>query len=185
MTENILKEIRSVENLKDCILNSVVLDSNKNFVTVKLITDRTYTDEDKNNALKIVKKYVPEHFECGVEISKLTPDCEMVKRKIVEAINDNFRALSVTLEESDIKVEKRQTGFEYVISVMPSLSVKGVCETVSAYLKKYYCGEFIGKCTVNDKVAQNLETEEEHENIEFSVPIRKFQIADFKSIEGT
>ena len=185
MIENFLKEIRSLENLNSAIVSSIVLEREKNLVTVKLITDKAFTEADRATVLKTVRKYVPEIFECAVEISKLTPDSEMVRRKILQAVNTSFKALSVTLDKSDINVKKTDNGFEYEISVMPSLSVNGICDKVTAYLKKCYCGCFDGKCVHNAKNADAIEVEEEHENIEFEVPIRRFEIADFSFLEGS
>ncbi|MDE7453246.1 MAG: hypothetical protein K2N22_02435, partial [Clostridia bacterium] len=87
MTENFLKEIHSLDNLNNAILDSVVLDGKT--VTVKLITDKVYTEADKAGALAAAKKMVPEIFDCKVEIVKLTPDPEMVRRKILEDIENN------------------------------------------------------------------------------------------------
>lgn len=185
MTEKFLKEIHGIENLNSSIINSIVLESGKNLVTVNLITDKAFTEEDKTAALKTIKSYVPQYFSCAVNISKLMPDCSMVKNKIFEALKNNFRALSVTLNENDIEVEKTERGFEYSISVMPSLSYVNVSETVTAYLKKFYCGEFFGSCKQNSKPVHEIEVEEEHENVEFEVPIRSFPISDFSFLEGS
>lgn len=184
MTENFLNEIRCSENLNRAIINSIVLERDKKFVTVKLVTDKTFTESDRDAAMKIVRKYVPQVFGCDVVISKLSPDCGMVRRKILEAVNANFRALSVTIDERDVKVVKTDDGFEYTISIMPSFPDGGVCEKVTGYLKSNYCGEFAGKTVKNTKLAQDIEVEEEHENIEFEVPIRKFDISGFKLLEG-
>lgn len=184
MIDSILAELRTAENLKNCIIESVLLDSADKKVTVRIITDRAYADGDRLLALKALKKYVPAQFDCDIKISKLTPDTEMVKRSVAEAIAKNFRALSVTLDESDITVEKRGDDFEYTISVMSSLSTKGICERVTECLKKTYCGNFYGKCVEGKKLADELEVEEEHENVDFEVPIRKFAIADFAFLEG-
>lgn len=184
MTENFLKEIHGIENFENSILSSVVLERAKKLVTVKLITDKVFTEENRAQALKTARAYVPQAFGCEVEISKLTPDCEMVKNKIYEALKNNFKAVSVTLGEEDIKVEKTARGFEFVIFVMPSLSFGNMPEVVTAYLKKSFCGEFYGKCERNLKLAKDLEVEEEHENIEFEIPIRSFEIENFSFLEG-
>ncbi len=139
MTENFIQEIRSAENLDSAIINSIVLDNEKKLVTVKLLTDKAYTAADKSHAMAALRKYVPEYFGCNVEISKLTPDADMVKEKILEAIGVNFRALSVTIDKN----------------------VK------------------------SEKLAADLEVEEEHENIEFEVPVRSFDISGFSFLEGT
>lgn len=185
MTENFIREIRSAENLNSAIINSIVLDNEKKLVTIKLLTDKAYTAADKSHAMAALRKYVPEYFGCNVEISKLTPDAEMVKEKILEAIGVNFRALSVTIDKNDVKVEKTENGFTYEISVMPSLSVNGICEAVNAYLRKSFCGEFSGSCVKSEKLAADLEVEEEHENIDFEVPVRSFDISGFSFLEGT
>ena len=126
MTEQFIKEIRSIESFSNSIINSIVLDSGKKLVTVKLVTDKVFTEENRVAAEKTVRAYVPEFFRCMLEISKLTPDCEMVKNKIAEALNNNFRAVSVTLGKQDIKVKKSESGFEYIIYVMPSLISNGI-----------------------------------------------------------
>ncbi len=185
MTEQFLKEIRSIESFSNSIINSIVLDSGKKLVTVKLVTDKVFTEENRVAAEKTVRAYVPEFFRCMLEISKLAPDCEMVKNKITEALNNNFRAVSVTLGKQDIKVKKSESGFEYIIYVMPSLISNGISDAVTAYLKKCYCGEFFGRCEKSSKFAQEIEIEEEHENIEFDVPIRSFKIEGFSFLEGS
>ncbi len=185
MTENFLNEIRKINNLDRAIIRSIVLEKEKSSVKVGLITDKAFTEEDRINADKIVRKYVPAAFGCVAEISKLSPDADMVRRKITEAVMCNFKALSVTLEEGDVRVDKTDDGFEYEISVMPSIPSDGVCEAVDAYLEKSYCGKFFGKCVLNGKSADELEVEEEHENIEFEVPIRRFAISEFSFLEGT
>lgn len=185
MTDNYLNEIHNLENLKNAIIGSLVLDRGKNCVTVKLFTDKAFTEEEREWALSITRNYIPEYFDCSLIISKLTPDEEMVRNKIIEAIRENFKTLFVTLHSSDISVQKMEEGFNYTICIMSALSPNGVCESVTTYLKKNFCGEFIGKCVNSERGADELEVEEEHENIEFEVPIRSFAIRDFKILEGT
>ncbi|MDE6598195.1 MAG: ribonuclease H-like domain-containing protein [Clostridia bacterium] len=186
MTEKFLKEIRSVENLKNAIIGSVVLESNKKLVTVRLITDVAYSPSDKEQAQKIAIRYVPQYFNCAVEISKLSPDCDMVKEKIIEALKADFKALSVTVGADDITVTKCDGGFVYTVSVLSALdSGDFICDKITQYLKKCYCGEFVGKCVKSAKKALDIEVEEEHENIEFEIPIRRFHIANFSFLEGT
>ncbi len=186
MTEKFLNELRSVENLKRAIIGSVVLESAEKLVTVKIITDVPYTPSDKEAARKIVRGYVPECFGCAVEISKLSPDCDMVKNKILEALQAEFKALAVTVGGDDISVVKTSEGFDYTLSVISALDTnEEICSKINGYLKKHYCGEFSGKCIKSEKKANDIEVEEEHENIEFEIPIRRFQIADFAFLEGT
>ncbi len=185
MTENFLNEIRSLPNLSNAIINSVTLERESNRVTVKILTDKAFSAGEKEQATCVARKYIPEYFDFEVAISKLTPDEDMVRRKIREAIKENFKTLYVTVREEDIKVEKKDAGYSYTVSVMPAISVNGICDKITAYLKKCYCGEFFGECVRGERSADDLEIEEEHENIEFEIPIRKFEIRDFSFLEGT
>lgn len=184
MTEKLLKEIHSVKNLNKSIVASVAVEKDKKLVTVKLVTDKAFTAQDRVEVEKIIRAYVPQYFELKTQISKLSPDCGMVKNKIIDIINNNFKALSVTITESDVNVKKIQGGFEYEISAMKLFTSKDICGEVTKYLKKCYCGEFTGICVENKKNADDIEIEEEHENIDFEIPVRYFDISDFSPFEG-
>ena len=87
MTNQIIEKIRAVSvNLKNAIFGGVVLDRASGTVTVRLITDEAFTPADKTGAERVLRTYVPESFKCRVDISKLTPDEEMVAKKIMEAV---------------------------------------------------------------------------------------------------
>lgn len=185
MTETLLSRIRTRSNLSNAIISSVVLVRDNMAVTVNLLSDKAYSEDDESFAAECVRTCVPEFFKSKVHISKLSPDCEMVEKKIFEAIKINFKSLSVTLDENSVKVEKTARGFDYEISLLPSFSDDGICEKVNDYLKKNFCGDFFGKCTKSEKLVADLEIEEERENVEFEIPIRYFEIADFSFLEGT
>lgn len=185
MLDNFIKKIRSIDNLNGAIINGVLLDSKSNTVKIKLSTDKIFTEKDRAFVQSAAREFIPAYFGCEVEIVKLSPDADMVKRKILEAIKNNFKTLSVTLDEDDVQVNKTARGYEYTVAVMPSLNTNSICDTVNSYLKKYFCGEFFGSCVQNSKSADDLQTEEEHENVEFEVPIRRFEIAGFAFLEGT
>jgi DNA polymerase III epsilon subunit family exonuclease len=119
-----------------------------------------------------------------VEIAKLTPDCEMVKDKILQAIHEKYQAVSAIITPDDVKVEKGENGFSFQIAVFGSLVdggelVKGITE----YLKSRFCGHFYGECVRSQKTAEDIEVEEKHENIEYVVPVRSFPISDFTPLE--
>ena len=111
MIDGLLEEIRRADGLNNAIINSVVLDTSANAVTVKIITDKIYSGKDCKTAEAAVRKRVPEAFACKVEISKLTPDCAMVAEKVLEAVRENFKALFVTLDKDDIDVKRCEDGF--------------------------------------------------------------------------
>lgn len=185
MQSKILAEIRaSSQNLKNCIISRLELNRARRLFCVYLITDAAYTQSDKNLALGVLKKYVPAYFECGLEISKLSPDCEMVKRKISEAVCNASMAVFSTLSENDIKVEKREEGFFYTLTVLKSFANDGLCDKINAYLKKCFCGEFYGNCVASQTDFGSLEIESKPDEVEFEVPVRTFKIANFEFLEG-
>jgi len=185
MVNDIVAEIRSASlNLRNCILRSVEVYGARRLVTVNLITDTAFTQIDRTKALGVIKKYVPAYFESNVEIVKLSPDCEMVKRKITDAVCSYSKAVFATLSDGDITVEKVDGGFNYTIAVASSFVSEELCGKINSYLKKCYCGEFSGKCVSSDLNLEELETEEEPDDIEYETPIRRFEISDFQFLEG-
>ena len=185
MIEKCLNKIRALDNFQNAIIKSVILDSQTNTVTVRIITDQAFQTEQKSKISDIVRQFVPSSFGCIVEVSKLSPDTEMVKQKIIETVKTNFKALSVTVTEDDISVIKSERGFEFSLSVIQGVANDEICAEIIAYLKRSFCGEFFGKCVESSKNAIEIEVEEEHENIEFEMPVRYFNIAKFSLLTGT
>lgn len=187
MSSNIVQTIRtSSPNFSSAILKEVTVERAARQVEINLITDKAFTVGDRQSVEAALKPFVPEYFTYKLNISKLTPDCEMVKRKIIEAININFKAVFATLNEDDITVEKTQDGFAYSVAVMGFMaSGSTFCEKITEYLQSCFCGNFAGSCLTSTKRAEDIEVEEKVDEIEFEVPIRRFRIADFEYLEGT
>lgn len=185
MTADIIKEIRSAsKNLSRAILRGLTLDKAQRTVTASIITDEAYTPADEQSAAAIIRKYVPVYFESKVVISKLTPDEEMVRKKIEEAVSICSKAVYATLSKDDIKVTKTENGFHYVIAVAPSIAPSNLCGKVNEYLQSVFCGSFSGECAVSQTNLEDLEVEGSRDEIEFEMPVRTFQIEDFKILEG-
>ncbi|MDE6585914.1 MAG: hypothetical protein K2K80_04465, partial [Clostridia bacterium] len=185
MTDKILSELRlSCANLKNAIMRRVTLNKCEKLVMVSLVTDTAFTIADKTAAVEIIKKYVPDYFNAEVEISKLTPDCEMVCRKISEGIGVISKAVAATISENDIAVEKCADGFKYTIAAAKSLAPQDLCERLDNYLKSNFCGNFYGNSAESDKNIQDLEVEETYDEPEFEMPVRTFKISGFEFLEG-
>ena len=186
MTEKFIDDIRGIANMNTAILTSVTLVRAENAVEVSLVTDKAFTSADETEVKEIVSQYVPDLFSVRVKISKLTPDEGMVARKILEIIPKVNRPLSAFIGESDVAVEKVQNGFYFTVKVISVNAYSNdFIAAVSAELKKCFCGEFSGKCIADSSKAENIEIEEEHENIEYVIPVRTFEISDFSFIEST
>ena len=184
MIDKCLREIRLLDNFRDAIIKSVVLDSRSEIVEVKIITDKAFQSGEREKIFNIIRKIVPSKFGCKVEVNKLSPDEEMVKQKITETVKENFKALSVTLTEEDIEVRKTDKGFEFKLSVMRRMANVEMCDAIIKNLKRNFCGEFSGECVENKRDALDIEVDEEQENVDFEMPARYFDIANFTLLEG-
>lgn len=185
MVERILTELRQIEALERVIIGSVILIKNKGVVEVNLITDKPYVEDDFASANTVLRKYVPEYFDLDLRITKLTPDEEMVAKKILEIINENNRQLSALVNLEDIKVERKNGGFYFVITVIRTSSYGlDTINTIVTHLKKCFCGEFDGECRESVSKLDDVVVEEKHTNADFAIPIRHFDIVDFSPIEG-
>lgn len=186
MSVKVIEAVRaSSPNLKNSIVRSLQVDKFARSVEINIITDLAFTNTDAESVRAALRQFVPESFTYTVNISKLSPDCEMVARKIVEAINVNFKAVAVTLKEGDVTVEKTDGGFRYTVAVMPFMISSVDINKITAYLNQNFCGNFYGKCIASNRSAEELKIEEKPDEIEFEIPVRKFQIENFEFLEGT
>lgn len=180
-----LTELQGCECFSKAVQSSVILYKSSGEVVIDIVTDKPFTQNDQTIAESIAKKHVPEQFRFKLNIHKLTPDCQMVKERIKAILAEKYKALSAVVTQEDIIVEKTENGFIYTLKLMPSLgdgqqTINGVTEC----LKSSFCGEFIGKTELSEKIAEEIEVEEEYENIEYIIPVRTFDICDFTAIES-
>lgn len=180
-----LDELHGIPSFDSAIISEMTLVRDARAVDIKLITDKIFSGQDEQTARDLARKYVPEEFSCNLHISKLTPDADMVASKIMQALSVTNKALSALVKREDITVTRTQHGFDFTLSVIAVTSYSDeVVDKIVAYLKKNFCGQFTGRCVMSEQSIENIEIEEEHENIEYVVPIRTFRIENFKAIEG-
>ncbi|MDE6690712.1 MAG: hypothetical protein K2K04_01960, partial [Clostridia bacterium] len=185
MTESIIDEIRTISSLNTAILSSVSLVKADGKVEIVLITDKPYSSADEAAAKKIARKYVPELFSCSLKITKLSPDTNMIADKILSLIPEINRQLAAFVTADDIKVEKTENGFYFEVAVVhASTYTADVASRISAELKKRFCGEFSGKCVTAKEKLDDIVIEEKHENIQYEIPPRSFDISEFSFLEG-
>lgn len=185
MTEVFIEEIRKIPSLNTAIVSSVALIKAKNTVEVSVTTDKAFSADDEREAKKVVRKFVPDLFSCLLRIYKLTPDEDMVAKKIFSIIGEINRRLAAFVTMNDIHVERAERGFNFTVSVVNASSYSSdVSEEICANLKKCFCGEFSGRCVEADVKLDDIEVEEKHENIEYEIPPRTYEIADFSFLEG-
>ena len=180
-----LKQIHTIPSFSTAIVSGISLIRQTHSVTINLITEKAFSDDDEARARSIARSFVPEEFDCSLDISKLTPDEKMVAKTVKQAVDKCSKALACLLSDDDITVERTDDGFYFTISVIADTPVsESVVDDVAAILCKTYCGNFRGKCVASKKKIDSIEIEEERENIEYDIPVRTFRIADFSFIEG-
>lgn len=185
MAENFIEEIRKIPSLNTAIISSVTLIKDKRRVEVDIVTDKAYSGEDEAAAKEAVCAFVPDFFSCALKITKLTPDEQMVARKILTIIQESNRQLAAFVTENDVHVERMQNGFYFTVSVLHTSSFStDIANSIANELKKHYCGEFTGKCVEAKSKIEDIVIEEEHENICYEIPPRFFEIAEFSFLEG-
>ena len=180
MTEDILEQIHKIPSMSTAVLKDVTLVRTENAVTVELITDKPFTPEDESAVKSIFRQYVPQMFALKLSIAKLTPDEDMVARRIYSVIPRCNRQIAAFIGDGDVAVQRTPDGFFFTIKVVSiGAYTNDFTECIVRDLKKHFCGNFSGKCIADASKAENIEIEEEHENIEYEIPVRTFKIADF------
>lgn len=186
MTENFLEEIRKISSLNTAIIPSVTLEKATGCVEICLITDKAYSHEDEAAAKKIARKFVPELFSVSLKITKLTPDCAMIARKIYTIIGEANRQLAAFVTPDDIKVEKTEDGYYFTLTVVHVSSFTAdIAESICKELGKNFCGRFTGKCVASESKLDDVVIEEKHENVQYEIAPRTFEIDGFVPLEST
>ena len=184
MTEDILTEVRATSGLKNAIMGGVELTQATSEVTVCLITDTPYSESDYKSAYSAVRKYVPSAFSLELKISKLTPDCAMVKRRILSIIGEKFPALASVTGENGVEVTKDGDGFSFVVTALTSSRSQDVVKTVEDALKKSFCGSFRGSVSKEKLNVSDISVEETVVEENFEAPVRTFPVENFAPIES-
>lgn len=184
MVEDILSRVRTADGLKNAIIGGVQLFQESGEVTVKIVTDRAYSQQDYNSAVAAVRPFVPDCFSLKVEISKLSPDCAMVKQRILAVIKENFPALASVIGEDDVAVSKTDEGFSFEVRTLAGARSDEMIRFVEAALSKSCCGKFFGKVAQQKLDASGIVVEREAEEADYEAPVRTFAVENFEPIEG-
>ncbi len=184
MTENFIREIRSVNGFSNAILKSVELEKETGRVYLNIITNKTYTIDDLRSVESVAAKYIPEPFTGEVEVTKIAPDCEMIRRRILTLAGEASKLIASTLKEEDITVTKTDDGFFYSISVTGVTPSPDFIAAIDKGLKVSFCDKITGRCVKSSHTIEDLEIEEESENVEYLTPVRSFNVCNYRAIEG-
>ena len=112
-----LSEIRALSGLKNAILYGITVFKKEKEIEFSLITDKTYTQAEENEASDISAKYIPSGFGAKMKIIKRVPDKEIIKNKIYAYVAAKFPAASAFMSEEHIEVEMLSSGAHFVVAI--------------------------------------------------------------------
>lgn len=190
-TEECLDRLRSIVGLKNCILCGIHVFKRDNSAEFLLVTDRTYTTLESEEAKAICQEFLPDGFTARMRIVKRVPDKEMIKARIFEFIQSRFPAASAFLDEKNIEVEMLTSGANFYVDIASgeqALFTSGkILDETSRYLMSIFCGTFYGNVRIVEKAAPDasiLDEVPEDTEEAIVVEIRKFPICSFEKIDG-
>ncbi len=186
-----ISELREIEGLKNAILTSIEVSKREKKAEFALVTDKTYTAGEEEQARRIGEKYLPSGFTSSVKIIKRVPDKEILKKQIFNYIQKNFPAASAFLEKENIEVEMLTCGAHFYVEIASGeqalFSSGKILDEVSKYLMSGYCGTFYGNVRlVEERKVDTSILEELPEDREEVAPveIRRFPIREYNKIDG-
>lgn len=186
-----LTEIRALSGLKNAILTGIEISKKEKTAEFALVTDKTYSAMEEEQAREIGERYLPDGFSARVKVIKRVPDKDILKRQIFLYIQKNFPAASAFLEGDCIEVEMLACGAHFYVDIASgeqSLFSSGkILDEVSKYLSSGYCGTFYGNVRLVEKAAPDVsildEIPEDREETG-GVEIRRFPICEYVKIDG-
>ncbi|MCD8307190.1 MAG: ribonuclease H-like domain-containing protein [Clostridia bacterium] len=188
MLDDVLKSLQAQGgSLGRAVIKSLSVDMAQRAVTVHIITDTAFTPADEARAKTALRAYVPAYFDVRTEMEKLSPDEKMVARKIAEVISDASKAVSATMSDGDISVSRTSGGFSYIVRVLAMFKSQTdeLEKAVTGTLKKSFCGTFEGRFEISNKSVEDLEVKREVYEPKYTIPVRRFKIRNFSSIDSS
>ncbi|MCD8294602.1 MAG: ribonuclease H-like domain-containing protein [Clostridia bacterium] len=188
MLEDVINSLQAQGgSLGRAIIKSLTVDMALRNVTVHIVTDTAFSAKDEAAAKNALRPYVPSYFEMRTDIEKLTPDEKMVEKKIADILSSASKAVSATMSPGDISVTRTDGGFSYAIQLMPMFRSQAdeIAKSVTSGLRKSFCGSFSGECAISSRSAEDLEVKKEAYEPAYTMPVRKFRIRNFSSIDSS
>ncbi len=182
--DDYLREIRQIDGFANAKVTGITVEKSRKRVTVYIITDKTYTDEDKQRLTFCLSRHIPAIFTFDTDIKKIVADCDMVKRKVFEIAKGLDVFVNSTLSEDDIVVTEDEDGFSFTISLTGIQPPENFIESILKQLDLFFCGNFKGRCTDSGKDITELMEPQKEENVEYVVAPRRFNIEGFKRLES-
>lgn len=189
-TNEYLRALRALDGLSNAILAGIHVYKREKIAEFLLVTDRSFTAAEEEQAKTISQGFLPAEFSARVKIAKRVIDEELVRERIFNYVSECFPAAGAFLQAEDIQVQMLESGANFYFDVASdeqSLFSSGkILDGVSAYLSSRYCGTFYGNVRVVEKTKERLmpKTTIVQREETFREEIRTFPIEDYKRIDG-
>ena len=189
-TQEYLEKIRGLDGMKHAILSGISVSKREKKAEFLLVTNLAYSAMDEAQAESISAEYIPQGFSAGVKIIKRVPDEAILKERIFAYLYKTFPAAAAFVSQEDIDVEMLGSGARFsfrIASGEQTLFSSGkILDEVSRYLSSIFCGAFYGDVKIVERALDESILDEIPEDKEenFAQEIRRFDICDFKKIDG-
>lgn len=189
-TNEYLRELRSLNGFKNAVLSSIVVRKKERVAEFVLITDRSFTPFEEEDARSITQAYLPQEFTAEVRVIKRVIDEELVKERIFNFITANYPAAAAFLKQQDIQVQLLDSGANFSVDVASdesSLFSSGkILDATCAYLSSRYCGTFFGdvRLVKKERDESALFAPAPVKEEAFVSEMRTFPIEGYKKIDG-
>ncbi len=179
-----LEEIRKSDGLARAVLRGIAVEGSK--VTFRLVTDKTYTDDDRNYAKGVSQKYVPAGYTADVSLFKSVPDPNGVRAEIKQILAKRFPSVAAFISPDDITARAGAGGGRFEIAVGADergrFESGGIVDEIVKELNRNLCGSWTGAFRFTEKTPQEMETEIPAE--EYVVAPRFFPVCNYEAIDG-
>ncbi len=189
-TAEYLRSIRAINGLKNAVLEGICVYKREKIVEFSLITDRSFSAFDENDAQEITQRFLPDGFRAKVKIVKRLVDEELLQECIFSFVTENYPAAAAFLKKDDVKVELvggvANFFFEVATDEKSLFDTGKVLDAVCAHLSSKYCGRFMGNVRLVEKKRDTAFLHEpaiEREEA-FVSEIRTFPIENYQKIDG-
>ena len=187
-TEEYLHEIREVPGFSRAVLTKIEAEKRSGTVTFCLVTDVAYPPGEVSRLRDIGARYVPAGMTAEVKVSKLVPDEESIRRRILSLVGEQSPAAASFLRPCDVEVLFSEGGARFCLDFSAEekklLRTDDIVDGVTAALNRSFCGSYIGAVREVEKDMPADEPELPAEEEEEAFPPRLFPVEGFAAIDG-
>ncbi|MBO6263272.1 MAG: 3'-5' exoribonuclease [Clostridia bacterium] len=160
-TNEVIDAIRNIdESISRVKLTEITLgkDGTAKF---DFVNDRAVSDEVSVKVKNYIQSKLPSRFSSVVvTFSKLVADRELVSRKIIACIEENFKSIAYSVNGDEITVSSGENGMvSYTVyaddDVCEYFAKNGVLDNISSYLEDNFCNFFYGEIKSTGKSVSN------------------------------